>query len=67
MFEWRHVAIIYDTYDVLMRIQGSSLVNNLRSDVNYPRPYDIPFQADKPQDFEAMVLEASQHSRGNSC
>lgn len=66
-FSWRHIAIIYDTYDVLMRIQGTALKKSLVADAAYPRPYDITFDTRKNPNYAAMLNEAGRHARGEFC
>ena len=63
-FQWKHVAIIFDNHDPLMRLQGDAIRTALREDPRYPRPYDIEFSTVKNPNFKAMIQEASQHARG---
>ena len=63
-FHWKHVAIIFDNIDPLMRLQGDAIRTALREDPRYPRPYDIEFSTTKNPNFKAMMEEASQHARG---
>ena len=63
-FEWSHTAIIYDTHNPLMRIQGDSLVLALRDDHTKWRPYPLSFDARLEVDHERMLLDASKYARG---
>ena len=63
-FNWKHTAIIYDEYDVLMRVQGSALIRSLVEEASLPRPYNIVFDTTKNPDFSSFLDEASKHARG---
>ncbi len=64
-FEWKHIAIIFDNHDVLMRVQGEAIRQALREDERYPRPYDIEFSTAHNPNFKSMIEEARQYARGN--
>ena len=64
MFGWSHMTIVYDTWDVLMRIQATALKKALLTDPYYPRPYDIEFDTTKNPDYFEILTEASNHARG---
>ena len=63
-FGWKHVAILFDNADPLMRVQGNAIRTALREDPRYPRPYDIEFSTNKNPNFRSMLQEASRHARG---
>ena len=63
-FDWRHLAIVYDTSDILMQVQGSALIKELRSDRSRPRPYDIAFDGSKSTNLDALLTEAAENARG---
>ena len=65
-YSWKHVAILYDIHDVLMRVQGSALTNSLRREEQLPRPYDVSFDTTKHPDFDELLTEASQHARSTT-
>ena len=63
-FKWRHMVIVYDTHDVLMRIQGTALKKAFVADPAFPRPYDIEFDTTKYPDYSGILDEARQQARG---
>ena len=63
-FQWKHVAILYDIEDVFFRIQGQALIQALRNDDTYPRPFDLEYDSKKDPPFDDMLEEASKHARG---
>ena len=63
-FDWQHTAIVYDTHNPLMRIQGDSLVLALRDDPSKWRPFALSFDARTNFDYEEILKEASKYARG---
>ena len=64
VYNWEHVSIIYDVWEVFYREAGPSMTLDFEEDEDFPPAYPVPFNQMHQWNAEDVLTDASKHARG---
>ena len=63
-YNWAHVSIIYDEFEVFYREAAPSMVSDFELDEDFPMAYPVPFKSNHRWNPKELLVAASKHARG---